>query len=243
MSDIKADNRDVSFIKLKDETFLAISCDSSGAIGSKKNDIIKVPPYVVGRCATRVAMMELLAVGATPRALTAAICSEPEPTGEGMLSGVYDELEYIDRMLPITISTEKNIPTSQTGLGITAIGIVEKSQIRINKTQTGDKLYCIGIPKVGNEVSLDDPEIADITTVKKLCKIPYLHDIIPVGSKGIKGEVDMLTSFLGLSITWIDDIKLDISKTAGPVTCVLATSPEILKLDVKQPINFLGTFA
>lgn len=241
MSDIKAKNRDVSFMKLDNETFLAVSCDSSGAIGNKENDIIKVPPYIVGRFTTRVTIMELLAVGATPRALTAAICSEPEPTGEGILSGVYDELKYIDR-IPITISTEKNIPTSQTGLGITAIGTVEKNQVRVNKTRTDDKLFCIGVPKVGNEVFVDDPEIADITAVKKLCRIPYLHDIIPVGSKGIKGEVDMLTSFLGLQIKWADNIKLDISKTAGPSTCVIATSPKVLKIDIKQPISFLGTF-
>ena len=100
-----------------------------------------------------------VSVGAKPKALTAAICNEPDPTGKGMLIGIGDELKDLFPKLPVTISTEKNMTTSQTGLGITIVGVVEKKKLRVNKTKAGDKLYCIGVPKVGNEISLMIPKL------------------------------------------------------------------------------------
>lgn len=238
-----AKNRDVSFIKIEKDLYLAVACDSCGGIGNKEKDVVKVPPYIVGRFTTRVSMMELLSIGASPKGLTAAVCSEPKPTGEGLVSGIFEELKQIDEKMSITISTEKNMPTCQTGLGITAIGTVNSNSLKVNKTRALDKLYCIGIPKVGNEISLEDPELADITLIKKLLKHPKIHDIIPVGSKGIKGETNILASYLKLEVIWRKDIPLDLNKTAGPCTCVLITSPEIISLDIPQPVFLLGEFA
>jgi len=132
------------------------------------------------------------------------------------------------------------MPTCQTGLGLSLVGTVKKQALRINKTQLGDKLYCIGIPKVGNEVSLSDPEIANNPLIKKLLSIPIVHDIIPVGSKGIKGEADMLASSLGLQIHWEENLPVDIQKTAGPSTCVLITTPGVLIIDIPQPMHLIA---
>lgn len=236
-----ATNRDVSFIELNKDLYLAIACDSCGGIGEKERDVVKVPPYIVGRFTGRVALMEILSVGAVPVALTAAVCSEPDPTGEGILYGIRDELKKLSLEIPITVSTEKNMPTCQTGLGITVIGLVEKKRLRINKTKAGDKLYCVGMPKVGNEISLDDPEIANSLLVKELLEIPAVHDIIPVGSKGIKGEAEMLASFLGLELEWNKNLLIDIQKTAGPATCVLVTCPAELEISNPQPIFLLAS--
>lgn len=185
--------------------------------------------------------MEILAVGANPKALTAAICNEPNPTGKGMLSGIKDELKDLSPKLPLTISTEKNMKTCQTGLGVTIIGLVEKESLRINKTKAGDKLYCVGVPKVGNEISLDDPEIANSLLIKELVDISDIHDIIPVGSKGIKGEAEMLVSFLGLELEWNKNLPIDIQKTAGPATCVLITCPTEFEISKPQPVLLLAT--
>jgi hypothetical protein len=125
-----------------------------------------------------------------------------------------------------------------TGLGVTVIGTVNKKDLRINKTNAGDRLYCIGIPKVGNEVKLSDPYIADCKLVKQLLGLSHIHDIIPVGSKGIKGEAEQLASCLGLSLRWGKYISIDINKSAGPATCVLVTSPEDFKLKCLQPVFF-----
>lgn len=234
------DNRDVSFTKISDDMLLAVACDSCGAIGEKEGDVVKVPPYIVGRFSARVALMEVLAVGAEPRALTAAICSEPDPTGEGILVGIRDELKSADLQLPLTISTEKNMPTTQTGLGITVVGTVRTQDLRVNSTSVGDRLYSIGIPKVGGEVFLQDPDIADSRLIRRLLSVPSIHDIIPVGSKGIRREAQMLIQHLGLSLQWASDLPVDIEKTAGPATCVLVTSPVKPEIQGIPPIHLLG---
>lgn len=233
-------HRDVDLVKIMENIYLAVACDSCGAIGEKKGDLVKVPPYIVGRFTCRVTLMEILSIGAIPHAVTAGICSEPEPTGEGIIKGIRGELQDLDLDLPITISTEKNMPTCQTGLGLSLIGTVRKPDLRINKTRAGDKLYSVGIPKVGNEISLGDPQIADSKLIKKLLTTPSVHDIIPVGSQGIKGEVKMLTDFLGLEPKWGKNLAVDIEKTAGPATCIIVTAPDTLKLNCSQPINLLA---
>lgn len=233
--------RDVNLVTLLEDFYLAIACDSCGGVGEKEMDVVKASPYIVGRFTTRLNLMEILSVGATPKALTAAICNEPNPTGEGILMGIEDELKELSLCLPITISTEKNMKTCQTGVGITVVGLVEKQHLRLNKTKAGDTLYCVGVPKVGNEVSLEDTEIATSTLVRELLKKPDVHDIIPVGSKGIKGEAEMLTAFLGLKLYWNEILPVDIKKTAGPATCVLVTSPTELKISMPQPVFPLAT--
>ncbi|HHW03964.1 MAG TPA: alpha-ribazole kinase [Thermoanaerobacterales bacterium] len=233
-------NRDVGLIKLAGDLCMVVACDSAGGIGEKQLDAVKVPSYVLGRFTLRVALMEVLSVGADPCAVTAAICSEPSPTGEGVISGIKDELKSVKMDLPIVISTEKNIPTCQTGLGVTVIGTVHEKSLRMNNTQKGDRIYCIGIPKVGNEVRLEDPEIADSMLVKELLNQPLIHDIIPVGSGGIKREAEVLASHLGLSVKWRDDLAVDIMKSGGPNTCVIATGPEELHLSCAKPVSLVG---
>ncbi|MDI3481318.1 MAG: hypothetical protein PWQ97_973 [Tepidanaerobacteraceae bacterium] len=233
-------NRDVSFVNLSDDTFLAVACDSSGGIGEKEKDVVKVPPYIVGRFTLRVALMEIMSVGATPVAVTAAVCSEPSPTGEAIITGAQDELKTVDLCLPLAISTEKNISTCQTGVGVTVIGTVNKKRLRINRTRPGDHIYCIGTPKVGNEVSLEDPAIADSKLVKQLLNHPLIHDIIPIGSRGIKGEAESLASYLGLSVKWSGDHPVDIIKSGGPSTCVVVTCPTELDLPCQQPVFLIG---
>ncbi|NLU09881.1 MAG: alpha-ribazole kinase [Tepidanaerobacter acetatoxydans] len=241
-NDLIAPNRDVSFIKLNESLYMVVACDSCGGAGEKEKDVVKVPPYIVGRFTSRVALMETLSVGAAPKALTAAICNEPDPTGEGMLSGIREELKDVSLDLPLVISTEKNMKTYQTSLGITIIGIAEKQNLRVNRTMANDKLYCVGVPKVGNEIYLDDTEIATSLLVKELLKVPDIHDIIPVGSKGIKGEAQMLAAFLGLKLDWRPNLPIDIQKTAGPSTCVLVTSPVELRISQPQPVWLLAKF-
>jgi len=234
------ENRDVSFVKLSGGMLLAVACDSAGGIGEKEKDVVRVPPYIVGRFTLRVALMEIMSVGAAPVAVTCAVCSEPSPTGEGIIAGIRDELKTVDLDLPIAISTEKNMPTCQTGLGVTVIGTVAQQVLRQNMTRPGDRIYCIGVPKIGNEVSLEDPEIADSNLVKGLLDCPFIHDIIPIGSRGIKGEAESLASYLGLSVEWRDDHPVDIMKSCGPSTCVIVTCPEELDLSCTQPVFLIG---
>ncbi|ADL08727.1 conserved hypothetical protein [Thermosediminibacter oceani DSM 16646] len=235
-----APNRDVALVEIQPGIYLAVACDSAGGIGEKERDVVKVPPYITGRFTCRVALMELLAIGADPLAVTATICSEPSPTGEGLLKGITDELSASCLNIPVTISTEKNIPTCQTGLGVTAVGLVKEKGLRMGRTKSGDGIYCLGVPKVGNEVSLDDPEIADTGAVKRLLGLSEVHDIIPVGSRGIKGEVEHLARVSGLSVQWEARLPVNTEKSAGPATCVVFTAPKAPEIKGPTPVFRLG---
>lgn len=214
--------RDIEVAQINSEQYLVAACDSCGAIGLKEFDVVKVPWAITGRFTTRVALLEVLTTGAIPKLITAAISNEPQPVGEEIIKGVKEELEFSGLKLPLAISTEKNMTTQQTGLGISVIGVAEKSHMRIGTSQPGDWIFCIGIPKVGNEISdPEDCEIVNVKHIKALLEISDIHDIIPVGSKGILGEVQILASSLNSHFKSNSPGKLDLQKSAGPSTCLI----------------------
>jgi hypothetical protein len=221
--------RDVEVVLFTLGQCLVAACDSCGAVGSKELDLVKVPPYVVGRFTTRVALLEIITVGAVPQLLTVAIANEPEPTGTEILHGVKDELASFQvSSLPIAISTEKNFPTRQTGLGVSVIGLCERATLRIATSQPGDLLYCLGLPKIGPEVqSPDDPQIVNSSHLQKLLAIKEIHDIIPVGSQGSRAEAELLAANLQCRMIFDRDIKIDLSKSSGPATCLIFTVPPL----------------
>ena len=247
---------------------LVVACDSCGAIGEKELDVVKVPARLTGRFATRVALLEVLATGAEPQIVAAAICNEPEPTGSELLEGVKDELKSAGLgTLPIAISCEKNMSTRQTGLGITVVGVVNGAALHITSTRDGDSLYCLGLPLVGTEVQdADDPEIVQASDVRRLLENPAVHDIIPVGSQGILGEIGLLTKAMGMSfVAGVQKLagagpvgndkpanSLDTHKSGGPATCLIFTAgpefaPErsVLGGELSRkftPLFYLGKF-
>lgn len=221
--------RDIVMSEIDHTRLLIAACDSCGGIGDKSLDKIKVPAELVGRLTTRVAMMEIVAVGAIPKLITIAISAEPEPTGAGILLGVEAELiaaGFSD--LPRSISTEKNIPTSQTGLGIGITGICNKRDFRIGRSKTNDNVYCLGQPKVGNElISANDPEIVQISNIAQLSEHAAVHDILPIGSRGILAEANQLADQANCCFVQ-NNHTIDLNKSAGPSTCIIFTCLEVL---------------
>ncbi len=219
--------RDVEIAMLTDGQCLVAACDSCGAIGDKEFDIVKVTPHLVGRFTVRVALLEVLAAGAVPQIVTVAVSNELYPTGDGILAGVKDELKSAGiESLPAAISTEKNMPTRQTGLGISIVGICRREEVRIATSLSGDNVYCLGLPKVGPEVqNPDDEEIVQGKHVLSLLKINGIHDIVPVGSQGIRREADMLAENSGCDFIPDGSTPVDWDKSAGPSTCLIFTSP------------------
>ena len=49
-------------------------------------------------------------------------------------------------------NTEDNFETVQTGAGLIEIGFENKDELRLGRTNPGDFVVTIGIPKVGDEV-------------------------------------------------------------------------------------------
>lgn len=220
--------RDVEVVQVDRNYSIITACDSCGGIGLKQNDAVKVSPYIVGRFTARVALMEVLSINAIPKTISIAISNEPNPTGEEIINGVVAELKAVDlESVPLAISTEKNIETSQTALGITVIGICKNENIRVTKSKSGDFVYCLGIPKVGNEINgLDDIEIVQINHIKNLLKLNGVSDIVPIGSKGILMEIEMLCRNVDCKFIYEPEEYIDMHKSAGPSTCLIFTCSE-----------------
>ena len=155
--------RDLTLLRLPGDLVLVIACDSAGGIGPKERDVVKVPGYVLGRFTARVALMEVLASGALPAVVVSTLSVEPEPVGREIMAGVEEEAREsgLDPRRAVTGSSEKNTPTCQTGLGITAIGMAREDELRFGRSVRGDAVMCVGVPKVGDQVRLGDPDIAD----------------------------------------------------------------------------------
>ena len=229
--------RDVEVVSINTAQYLVASCDSCGAIGMKEFDALKISWFITGKLTTRVTLLEVLSTGAVPKLLTVAISNEPYPTGDELLRGVNDELESAGlKTLPMAISTEKNMPTKQTGLGISVIGVTEKNKLRIGTAQPGDKLYCLGLPKVGPELSNpEDPEIVTVKAMLALLRFSSIRDIIPVGSRGVRWEADQLAGTVNSRVRIDATCALDLDKSAGPSTCLIFSSAWVWSLKQALP--------
>jgi hypothetical protein len=218
--------RDVEVSLLDNDLCLVVACDSCGAIGDKKLDQLKVPASLVGRLTARVVLLEVMCTGALPKVMTVAISAEPNPTGQKILDGVHSELAGSNLAdLPLAISTEKNFETRQTGLGIGVTGICKIRDLKIATSQLGDRVYCLGLPKVGQEVlDTEDREIIDAGKIERLLKQTDIHDILPVGSRGIRAEAMQMAQSTNAVFKAHQNPLPDLNKSAGPSTCVIFTS-------------------
>lgn len=242
--------RDLTIIDLNKEQMMVIACDSSGGIGDKSNDVVKVSPEVVGYYTTQVALMEVLAIGAAPVTIVNALAVEMDPSGEGIIRGVkkcIKPLNLTDDQI-ITGSTEENIPVCQTAMGMTIIGIIDKKDFRKTRALKDDIAVVVGIPKIGDEVVEDGGrEILSIELLLKLKKDFKINEILPVGSKGILYELGELARTNDLDFILEDTLNIDIHKSAGPGTCAVISINEKDYENVKKnfpiPINKIGKFS
>ncbi|MEM4732943.1 MAG: hypothetical protein QXD70_00250 [Candidatus Bathyarchaeia archaeon] len=146
----------------------------------------------------------------------------------------------------MTGSTEKNFQVKQTGIGVTVIGIGRRCTLKIGVSQPEDIVVAVGVPCMGDEVipAENMQMIADIADVLKLRELPYIHEIIPVGSKGIAHEIDVLAKDSKLKFKLMDKAEVYLKKSAGPATVVLASLSayelEKLKAAVTKPVSIIG---
>ena len=240
--------RDLTIVDITPELRMVISCDSSGGIGNKEGDVVKVDPEITGYFTTHVAMMELLAVGATPVSIINTLGVEMDDTGQRIINGINRAIEPLNMKedIIITGSTEENIPVCQTSMGITIVGLIDKSKWRIKKTSKDDLIVVIGIPKVVNELAQDMNDVASLKLLLELIKDPCIKDILPVGSKGIAYEAGVMANTNDLEFELVDNSCMDLQKSAGPATCIIIAVDkdgyEKLKNVVNIPVNCIGKF-
>jgi len=239
---------DVSILKIPTGHAIVAGSTSSGAVGSKVMDKVKVEEHVLGKFLARVALMDVTATGAFPVLLSATLGVEKEPTGNAILEGIRREARSIglDPNQVLMENTEDNFETMQTGVGLTVVGFANEDELRLGKTLPGDLVVAIGKPKVGDEVLAAEAhgEIADLKNVAQLSQRKYIHDIAPVGGFGIASEARMMAYGVGRQLKILEVQKLDLNKSAGPATVILATVDreklEDLTALIPKPINVVG---
>jgi len=231
--------RDVSVFQLGG-LYLVAACDSLGAIGRKPADVVISPEAVCGSYTLRVCLSELAAVGASPVLVMSLVSNEWEPTGREILESIRTELDvdgYSD--VAITGSTEENMPTTMTGLGIAVVGTAPS--LRWRRTRPGDTLFLVGRPWVGQEVLEHGTELLTPALVRLLVADDAVGDFLPCGSRGIAHEVEVLERESGVKVL-LDERWSYLNKSAGPATCGIAT---VHQATLSSPLGLtrLGTIA
>lgn len=237
--------RDLSLITLDEKRTMVIACDSSGGIGMKEGDELKVPPFYVGKFAARVPLLEVMCTGAEIVTIADTVSNEMEPTGTEIIRGIKEELKEAGiKDIVLTGSTEENFKTTVTAVGTMVVGVANTNELKVNNIKADALLISIGLPKVGGQINfVKDDEIVDYASIKKLLNEDYVYEIVPVGSKGIAYEVEQLSENNKLSLRLKEDITVDIKKSGGPATCVIVAidSESFSKIaDIVSNINIIG---
>ena len=239
---------DVSIMKLPTGHAIVVGASSSGGVGPKPMDNLKIGGWILGKFLARVASMDVASTGAFPISASVTLGVEKEPTGNEILEGIRKEIRVLG-LEPNQVmkeNTEENFETIQTGAGITVVGLANEDELRIGKTVPGDLVVAIGKPKVREEVIPAEArnEIANIKDVTALTKKRFIHDIVPVGSFGIIHEAQTLAYSIGRQLKIRENTELDLNKSAGPATVVLTTVDkeglDELAYFIRKPINVVG---
>lgn len=239
--------RDITVISFDNDKYLGIACDSCGGIGLKEYDLVKASPKITAYQTGKVVTAELMALGFMPLVFSNGLAVEMEPTGKQLIEGFNEVLSKLkSSKVHLTGSTEENIKTFQTSMGVTCIGICDKDKIRYKKTSTKDICLVLGSPLVGYEVLNNPDKVLDIEDFEKLYLSEFVKEILPVGSRGIRAELNDLCAYNNLGFEYMEDILSNLDVSGGPSTCCLVTLDEsnidnVYSL-VDKPKEILGKF-
>ena len=238
--------RDITIIDFDENRYLGVACDSCGGIGYKEQDMVKASPQLTAYHTGKVVLAELMSMGFTPFILADGLAIEMNDTGKQPIEGFNEVLSKLSFNVHLTGSTEENIKTVQTAMGITCIGLCDKDKLKFNKTKSGDLCLIIGLPMVGNEVVNNPDKTLDIEDFEKLFHCDYIKEMLPVGSRGIECELNDLLKYNGLNFKYENNVSIDLKKSGGPSTsCIVTLSKdnlEEIKIIIKKPINIIGSF-
>ncbi|MGN6272028.1 MAG: hypothetical protein ACTHMQ_02950 [Protaetiibacter sp.] len=217
--------RDLTIMELDPERLLVVACDSVGSIGPKPADRYPASARTVAHFAARVPLVEVLAAGARPEILVDTLSVELDPTGAEMIA----EFRAIAAELGlgperVTGSTEDNVPSDATGVGVTVIASASLDSLRPGGARAGDRVLCIGRPTSAPEdrIEIGDPRLVPLTLLARLLELPGVGDALPVGSRGIGYELGVLAESNGLAFLPVDH-DIDLARSGGPASCVLLT--------------------
>ncbi len=239
--------RDLTVIDFDEYRYLGIACDSCGGIGLKEHDVVKAPPQLTAYHTGKVVLAELMSMGFTPMIMADGLAVEMNDTGKQLIEGFNQVLSKLKTTkVHLTGSTEENMKSVQTSMGVTCIGVCEKDKLKYKKTEKNHVCLLVGLPMVGNDVVNNPDKIMDIDDYEKLYLNNYIKEIIPVGSRGISAELNGLCEYNNLKIIYEDKITVDINRSGGPSCSCLITIEEknmhIIKNLLAKPIEIIGRF-
>lgn len=238
--------RDITIVDFDKNTYLGIACDSCGGIGYKEHDIVKASPQLTAYHTGKVVLAELMCMGFTPFILADGLAVEMNDTGKQLIQGFNEALSKLSFNVHLTGSTEENIKTVQTSMGVTGIGFCNKDKLKFNTSESGDVCLLAGLPLVGNEVLNNPDEVLDIDDYEKLFFCDCIKEMLPVGSRGIDCELKDLLKDNGLEFKYEKYITIDLKRSGGPsCSCLITISKEdVEKIEnlIEKPINLIGRF-
>lgn len=239
--------RDLSILNMPDGSHLVVACDSIGGIGPKPGDTVRETAYTTGYFAVRTAILEVLAVGAQPRLIVNNLCFERGQDADMMIAAMIDVAAEVG-LAPadVTGSTEDNVPTTTTGIGITVIGSAGAGELRNGRTRSGDVVVCLGLPRSAPryKLTVGERSMPSIAEVRQALALPGVHEALPVGSAGIAVELAALAGPAGLEHRARAG-GLDLQASGGPASCLLislppAALPDLRAIRADLPITVVG---
>ncbi|MFC5713251.1 ATPase [Thalassorhabdus alkalitolerans] len=234
--------RDVAYYPLSEDKELVIAADCSGGVGEKASDEVEASYELVGKYSARVAVMEALSVGASLTGISLHnFCGQEE--WPRLVKGVQEVLtETGYPHLPLTGSTESNMNMVQSAFGVTAIGTVSPEAKKTEKTPENAGFAVVGTPLWGDSVLAKKDKVLPLSLFRSLVDHPGVYEIVPVGSKGIKFELDTLCQMNSLKPLSVSDSPFDQFSSAGPATCVIISFDMKIKEELKQMSSPYITF-
>lgn len=235
--------RDISLLNIGGKT-LTVACDSCAGVGRLPEDIIYADGYTTGYRTAFVPLAETLSLGSTPKLLVNTLSISMDEYGRSILKGIDDAAKDATLLGEdvITGSTEDNFNVPVTALGVTVIG--ELNGNLPSQIETELCVYLAGKPKYGAEVLNSEGEILTFSAITKIIDMLCPADFIPVGSKGIAYEIEQMELALNAQFSPKNGVSVDMKKSAGPATCAIFASGEILDVGILQigiPIVKIGT--
>jgi len=239
--------RDLTVINFDENRYLGIACDSCGGIGYKEHDVVKASPQLTAYQTGKVVLAELMSMGFTPMILADGLAVEMNDTGKQLIEGFQEVISKIKSTnVHLTGSTEENIKTVQTSMGVTCIGMCDKNKLKYKKTIKNDICMLLGLPFIGSDVVDNPDEILDIDDYETLYLCDYIKEIVPIGSRGTAAELEELYHYNELKFKFNDDISVNLKNSGGPSCCCLITIEEknIKKVYslINKPVEIIGTF-
>lgn len=243
--------RDLTILELGGGRVLVIACDSVASIGPKPHDSVAATAALTAHCAVRVPLLEIIAAGAKPEIIVDTLNVEMDPTGRAMIAEISTMAALIglgpDR---VTGSTEDNVPTVSTGIGVTIVATARRSQLRAGTSSAGDKVVCLGAPTSApaDTIVIGDERMISVETLIGVLCVKGVHDALPVGSHGIAFEAEQLAASSALSFV-VGVHSTNMTKSGGPASCVLVSVASesldavLTVLPAALPRTVLGTLS